>query len=65
MTVGDGEDPVARLLPELYALTPIDRYPVKALSVARQLIAGDKGDYTEINTATSTRNSPVAVLISV
>jgi DNA-binding CsgD family transcriptional regulator len=52
MNAGDGEDPVARLLPELYALTPIERYPVRALSVARQLIGGDKGDYTEINTAT-------------
>jgi len=52
MTAGDGEDPVARLLPELYALTSIDRYPVRALSVARRLIGGDKGDYTEITIAT-------------
>jgi DNA-binding CsgD family transcriptional regulator len=52
MTAGDGEDPVARLLPELYALTPIERYPVRALSVSRRLIGGDKGDYTEINAAT-------------
>jgi hypothetical protein len=51
MTSGD-DDPVARLLPELYALTPIERYPARALSVTRQLIAGDKGDYTEVNTGT-------------
>ena len=52
MTPDDDRDPVARLLPELYALTSIDRYPARALSVARQLVGGDKGDYTEINTAT-------------
>jgi len=52
VSLEDDGDPVARLLPELYALTSIDRYPAKALSAARQLIGGDKGDYTEINTAT-------------
>jgi len=43
---------VARLLPDLYALTPIERFPAHALSITRQLIGGDKGEYTEVNTAT-------------
>jgi DNA-binding CsgD family transcriptional regulator len=52
MTGGDEDDPVARALPVLYALTPIEQYPARALSVVRQLIAGDKGDYTEVDTGT-------------
>jgi DNA-binding CsgD family transcriptional regulator len=52
MTLGDDGDPVARVLPELYALTPIERYPARALCVTRQLIGGDKGDWTEVNTGT-------------
>lgn len=40
------------VLPELYALTPIEDYPVRALSVTRQLIGGDKGDYTEVHLGT-------------
>jgi DNA-binding CsgD family transcriptional regulator len=52
MTWGDHEDPVARLLPDLYALTSIERFPAHALSITRQLIGGDKGEYTEVNTAT-------------
>jgi DNA-binding CsgD family transcriptional regulator len=52
VTPGDDEDPVARVLPELYALTPIEQYPVRALAVTRRLVSGDKGDYTEVNVVT-------------
>jgi DNA-binding CsgD family transcriptional regulator len=50
MTLGNDNDPVARVLPELYALTPIEQYPARALSVTRRLIGGDKGDYTQVDT---------------
>ena len=43
---------MVRLLPDLYALTPIERFPARALAITRQLIGGDKGEYTEVNTAT-------------
>jgi DNA-binding CsgD family transcriptional regulator len=49
MALGD-DDPVARLLPELYALAPIEQYPARALSITRRLIGGDKGDYTQVDT---------------
>jgi DNA-binding CsgD family transcriptional regulator len=52
MTLGDDEDPVVRLLPELYAVTPIEQYPARALAVTRRLIGGDKGEYTEVNAGT-------------
>src|ERR1700759_3585898 len=39
----------ARALPELYALTTIDRYPYLAMSVTRRLIGGDKADYTGVD----------------
>jgi DNA-binding CsgD family transcriptional regulator len=52
MTLGDGEDPLVRVLPELYALTPIEEFPLRALSATRRLIRSDKGEYTEVNTGT-------------
>ncbi len=39
----------ASVLPELYALTTIDRYPKVAMSITRRLIGGDKADYTEVD----------------
>ncbi|MBV9795441.1 MAG: helix-turn-helix transcriptional regulator [Actinobacteria bacterium] len=50
MTPGEGNDPVARVLPELYALTTIEQFPARALSVTRRLIGGDKADYTQADT---------------
>jgi DNA-binding CsgD family transcriptional regulator len=46
------EDPVVSALPDLYALTPMEQFPAHALRVARQVIGGDKGEYTEVDLAT-------------
>ena len=43
------EELVSRVLPELYALTSIQQYPARALSLVRRLIGGDKADYTEVD----------------
>src|SRR5437660_1377971 len=40
---------VSRVLPELYALTSVEQYPARALSLVRRVVGGDKGDYTEVD----------------
>jgi DNA-binding CsgD family transcriptional regulator len=39
------------MLPELYALTPIDEFPARSLSLVNDLIGCDKSDYAEVDTA--------------
>lgn len=39
---------VLAVLPDLYALTTSEQFPLKALTAARRLLGGDKGVYTEI-----------------
>jgi DNA-binding CsgD family transcriptional regulator len=46
---GSAAEEVARVLPELYALTPINEYPARALSLVRRVIGGNKGDFTEVD----------------
>jgi DNA-binding CsgD family transcriptional regulator len=45
-------DAVERLLPDLYALTPLEEFPLRALEIARRVVGGDKADYTEVNLLT-------------
>jgi hypothetical protein len=40
---------VSRVLPELYALTSVEQFPARALSLVRRVVGGDKGDYTEVD----------------
>ena len=40
---------VAALLPELYALRPLDQFPAHALGLVRRAVGGNKGDYTEVD----------------
>ena len=46
------EDPILSVLPDLYALTPIDQFPAHALKVAREVVGGDKSEYSEVDLAT-------------
>jgi DNA-binding CsgD family transcriptional regulator len=43
---------VADLLPELYALRPIEQFPAHALGLVRCAVGGNKGDYTEVDLRT-------------
>jgi DNA-binding CsgD family transcriptional regulator len=47
-----GDDPVEGVLPDLYALTPAEGFPARAMSVTGNLIGADKGDYTEFDIGT-------------
>lgn len=40
---------VAQVVPELYALTPREGFPVRALAAVRRAVGGDKADYTEFD----------------
>jgi DNA-binding CsgD family transcriptional regulator len=50
--MGRGEDPLEAALPDLYALTRAEEFPVRAMSVTRKLVGADKGDYTEFDPGT-------------
>jgi DNA-binding CsgD family transcriptional regulator len=39
------------VLPELYALTPIEEFPARTLALVNDLIGCDKSDYAEVDTA--------------
>lgn len=39
-----------RILPELYALTPIEDFPARTLALVNDLIGCDKSDYAEVDT---------------
>jgi DNA-binding CsgD family transcriptional regulator len=43
---------VADLLPELYALRPIEQFRADALGLVRRAVGGNKGDYTEVDLRT-------------
>ena len=45
-------DPIERVLPELYALTPLEKFPLRVLGIARQVVGRDKADFTEVNMVT-------------
>jgi DNA-binding CsgD family transcriptional regulator len=49
MAGGPREDPLVRALPDLYALVPIERFPAHVLKIARDVVGGDKGEYTEVD----------------
>jgi DNA-binding CsgD family transcriptional regulator len=46
------EDPIMSALPGLYALTPIEQFPAHALKMTREVVGGDKCEYTEVDLAT-------------
>jgi len=46
------EERLLSLLPDLYALTPTPDFPIRAVTVTRRLLGGDKGVYTEFDHAT-------------
>ena len=50
---------MSQVLPELYALTPIEEYPARALSVVRRVVGADKGVFTEV----SARSGDFRVLV--
>lgn len=52
MAGGTAEDPISSALPDLYAIVPVERFPAHALRIARDLIGGDKGEYTEVDLST-------------
>lgn len=49
MAHGAIEQRVVSVLPELYALTPREQYPARALAVVRRVVGGNKADYTQVD----------------